>query len=71
MRQRFLVWFDLLNGIPGLVFVTLILLLAYRKIHELGHGPYTAAWLTAVLSIAAVLAMTCLVKRLKKSGKLA
>ena len=51
--------------------ITLILLLTYRSIHESGHELNSAVWLTATLCIAAVLAMTCLVKRLKKSGKLA
>ena len=50
--------------------ITLILLLAYREISERGHGPYTTIWLTSILAVAAVLSMTYLVKRLKKSGRL-
>lgn len=50
--------------------ITLILLLAYREIGNRGHGPYTAIWLTSTLAIAAILSTTCLIKRLKKSGRL-
>lgn len=50
--------------------VTLILLLAYRGIHEHGHGPYTGIWMTATLATAAVLGMAYFIKRMKKSGRL-
>lgn len=51
--------------------VTLILILAWREVHARANGPYLGIWLNAILSISAVLAMTWLVKRLKKSGRLA
>jgi len=50
--------------------ITLILLLAYRVIHEHGQGPNTAIWMTATVAIAAVLGITYKIKRLKKSGRL-
>ena len=50
--------------------ITLVLLLAYRQTYAQNHGSYTAIWITAVIAITAVLSLTWLVKRLKKSGRL-
>jgi protein-S-isoprenylcysteine O-methyltransferase Ste14 len=51
--------------------ITLVLLLAYREMQQRGAGSYTAVWMTATLTISAVLGLTYLIKRLKKSGWLA